>query len=106
MAPGSVIVDVAIDQGGCVETIRGTSHTEPTYVLHDVIHYAVPNMPALVPHTSTEALTAATLPYVLNLANKGVDAALAADKVLEKGLQTKGGKVTLPVLENLFPELC
>jgi alanine dehydrogenase len=105
MKPGSVIVDVAIDQGGCVETIRGTSHTEPTYVMHDVIHYAVPNMPALVPHTSTEALTAATLPYVLNLANKGIEGALEEDKVLRKGLQTKGGKVTLPVLANLFPEL-
>ncbi len=105
MEPGSVIVDVAIDQGGCVETIRATSHAEPTYVAHGVIHYAVPNMPALTPHTSTEALTTATLPYGLELATKGWDKALADDAVLAKGLQTKNGKVTLPVLKKLFPEL-
>jgi alanine dehydrogenase len=101
---GSAIVDVAIDQGGCIETIRATSHDEPTYILHDVIHYAVPNMPALTPHTSTEALTTATFPYVLNLANKGVERALASDARLSKGLQTKNGKVTLPVLKKLFPK--
>ena len=101
---GSVIVDVAIDQGGCVETIRPTSHDEPTFVHHEVIHYAVPNMPALTPYTSTEALTRATFPYILNIANKGVDKALAEDPMLEKGLQTKGGKVTLPVLQKLFPK--
>ncbi len=105
MQKGSVIVDVAIDQGGCVETIRATSHTEPTYVEHGVIHYAVPNMPALTPHTSTEALTTATLPYGLALATKGWEKALADDPVLAKGLQTKGGKVTLPVLQKLFPNL-
>lgn len=102
---GSVIVDVAIDQGGCVETIRATSHDDPTYILHDVVHYAVPNMPALTPHTSTEALTTATFPYLLKIADDGVDKAFAEDQVLAKGLQTKDGKVTLPVLKKLFPEL-
>lgn len=101
---GSVIVDVAIDQGGCIETIRATSHDEPTYIKHDVIHYAVPNMPALTPHTSTEALTTATFPYLLDLANKGVEGALEADAHLMKGLQTKNGKVALPVLKKLFPQ--
>ena len=105
MSPGSVIVDVAIDQGGCVETIHATSHDEPTYVKYDVVHYAVPNMPALTPYTSTEALTTATLPYALKLANEGIDKALAGDPVLAKGLQTRNGKVMLPVLAKLFPQL-
>lgn len=105
MQPGSVIVDVAIDQGGCIETIHATSHNEPTYVKHGVIHYAVPNMPALTPFTSTEALTSATLPYVLKLANEGVKTAIANDNVLAKGLQTQDGKVKLPVLVKLFPNL-
>jgi len=105
MQVGSVIVDVAIDQGGCIATIRQTSHDDPTYVKHGVIHYAVPNMPALTPHTSTEALTTATLPYALKLANEGVDKACKNNRVLAKGLQTKGGKVTLPVLKKLFPQL-
>jgi alanine dehydrogenase len=103
MQPGSVIVDVAIDQGGCIETIHATSHDTPTYVTHGVTHYAVPNMPALTPYTSTEALTTATLPYALKLANEGVAKALANDRVLAKGLQTRDGKVTLPVLQKLFP---
>lgn len=104
MQPGSVIVDVAIDQGGCIETIHSTSHDNPTYVTHNVTHYAVPNMPALTPHTSTEALTSATFPYVLKLANDGIDKALTGDKALAKGLQTKNGKVILPVLQKLFPK--
>jgi alanine dehydrogenase len=101
---GSVIVDVAVDQGGCVETTRPTSHDKPTFVYHEVTQYAVPNMPALTPYTSTEALTRATYPYVLKLANEGVEKALAGDRMLEKGLQTKGGKVMLPVLQKLFPK--
>jgi alanine dehydrogenase len=105
MEPGSVIVDVAIDQGGCIETSRPTSHEEPTYSEHHVIHYCVPNMPALTPRTSTEALTAATEPYVLKLANDGVDKALAGDHVLAKGLQAKDGKVVHEVVAKLFPEL-
>jgi alanine dehydrogenase len=88
-----------------VETIRQTSHDAPTYEAHGVIHYAVPNMPALTPHTSTEALTTATFPYALKIANEGVMNALEKDRVLAKGLQTMGGKVTLPVLAKLFPNL-
>lgn len=105
MQQGSVIVDVAIDQGGCIETIHATSHDNPTYVKHGIIHYAVPNMPALTPHTSTEALTTATLPYALLLANEGVEGALAKDHVLARGLQTQNGRVMLPVLKKLFPQL-
>jgi alanine dehydrogenase len=95
MRPGSVIVDVAVDQGGCVATTRPTTHAEPTYVLHGVTHYAVTNMPALVPRTSTFALTNATLPYALRLAS-GVDAALAADPGLAKGLNAIGGRLVHP----------
>jgi alanine dehydrogenase len=97
MKPGSVIVDVAIDQGGCVATSRPTTHADPTYVLHGVTHYGVTNMPALVPRTSTFALTNATLPFVLRLA-RGVDAALAEDPGLAKGLNTSGGKITHPAV--------
>ncbi|MFH1829389.1 MAG: alanine dehydrogenase [Pseudomonadota bacterium] len=104
MQHGSAIVDVSIDQGGCIETIRPTTHNDPTYRTHGVIHYAVANMPALTPHTSTEALTTATFPYVLELANKGVGKALVENHMLAKGLQTKAGKVTLPVLKKLFPK--
>ena len=105
MQPGSVIVDVSIDQGGCIETSRPTSHETPTYTEHNVIHYCVPNMPALTPVTSTEALTAATFPYVTKLANEGVDKALSGDPVLAKGLQIKNGKVVHPVIAKLFPKL-
>jgi alanine dehydrogenase len=97
MQPGSVIVDVAVDQGGCVATIRPTTHAEPTYTLHGVTHYGVTNMPALVPRTSTFALTNATLPYALHLAG-GVEAALAADPGLAKGLNTAGGRITHPAV--------
>lgn len=86
MAPGSVIVDVAIDQGGCVETIRPTSHAAPTYIEEGVIHYAVPNMPALVPRTATLALTNATQRYVLALATLGIPAALQAEPALARGV--------------------
>jgi alanine dehydrogenase len=86
MAPGSVIVDVAVDQGGCVATTHPTSHDAPTYVEEGVIHYAVPNMPALVPRTATLALTNATLPYVQALAEQGVAPALRADPALARGL--------------------
>ena len=104
MEPGSVIVDVAIDQGGCIETSRPTSHEEPTYVEHHVVHYCVPNMPALTPRTSTEALTAATEPHVLNLANAGVDKALSNDPELAGGLQAKDGRVVHEVVAKLFPQ--
>jgi len=104
MEPGSVIVDVAIDQGGCIETSRPTSHEEPIYVEHHVSHYCVPNMPALTPRTSTEALTAATEQHVLNLANKGIDKALADDAELAGGLQAANGKVVHDVVAKLFPQ--
>jgi len=94
MRPGSVVVDVAIDQGGCIETAHGTTHAEPTYVLHDVVHYAVTNMPGAVPHTSTYALNNATLPFILNVADKGVRQALSDDAHLRGGLNVWKGKVT------------
>ena len=94
MKPGSVIVDVAIDQGGCVETSRPTSPNEPTYEVEGVIHYCVTNMPGCVPITSTYALTNATLPYVLEIANLGYSQALREDRVLSRGLNVADGKVT------------
>jgi alanine dehydrogenase len=94
MRPGSVIVDIAIDQGGCIESIRPTSHEKPVYREHGVIHYAVPNMPALVGRTSTLGLTQATEPYVALLVQKGVERALAGHKGLAKGVNTRDGKVT------------
>lgn len=95
MQKGSVIIDVAIDQGGIFETTdRVTTHDDPIYVKHGVIHYAVANIPGVVPRTSTIALTNATLPYVVKLANKGYKAALLEDESLLKGLNTINGKVT------------
>jgi alanine dehydrogenase len=94
MRAGSVIVDVAVDQGGCVETTHETTHAEPTYAVHDVVHYAVGNIPAGVPHTSTYALTNATLPYVLMLAELGPPGAAAHDVALARGLNAVGGRIT------------
>ena len=94
MRPGAVIVDVAIDQGGCVETSRATTHQEPTYVVDGVVHYCVANMPGGVARTSTLALTNATLPFVLQLANKGYRKALADNHHLAAGLNVHRGKVT------------
>ncbi|MDE3083904.1 MAG: alanine dehydrogenase [Verrucomicrobiota bacterium] len=94
MRPGSVIVDIAIDQGGCIESIRPTSHKKPVYTEYGVIHYAVPNMPALVGRTSTLGLTQATEPYVMMLARKGVERALAENQGLARGLNTENGKIT------------
>lgn len=100
MKPGSVIVDISIDQGGCFETSKMTTHSEPTYVVDDVVHYCVGNMPGAVPHTSTYALTNATLPYVVALAEKGVEAAAAEDEGLALGVNTyKGRCVYQPVAE-------
>jgi alanine dehydrogenase len=93
MEPGSVIVDVSIDQGGCVETARPTTHDNPTYVVHDVIHYGVANMPGAVPRTSTYALTNATIRFVTKLADKGLEGAIAADPVFISGLNTFRGTV-------------
>ncbi|MDO8494773.1 MAG: alanine dehydrogenase, partial [Deltaproteobacteria bacterium] len=106
MEKNSVIVDVAIDQGGCIETSRPTTHAAPTYIEEGVIHYCVTNMPALTPRTSTEALTTATLPYLLKMANLGVEKALEADPALRGGLQTKHCKVTHPAVQKLFPKWC
>jgi alanine dehydrogenase len=102
MQPGSVIVDVAVDQGGCVETIKPTTHENPTYVVDGVIHYGVANMPGAVPRTSTFALTNATLPYALQLANKGWKKALKENPALLKGLNMVGGKVTYPAVGESF----
>lgn len=94
MRPGSVIVDIAIDQGGCVETIKPTSHEKPTYKEHGVIHYAVPNMPALVGRTSTMGLTQATEPFVALMVQKGVERALSEHKGLARGVNTRNGRIT------------
>ncbi|MEJ2630513.1 MAG: alanine dehydrogenase [Acidihalobacter sp.] len=94
MKPGSVIVDVAIDQGGCTENSRPTTHAEPTYVIDGVVHYCVANMPGGVPLTSTYALNNATLPYILKLADKGWRQALAEDEHLLRGLNVHAGKLT------------
>jgi alanine dehydrogenase len=94
MRTGSVVVDIAIDQGGCFETSRPTTHADPTYVVDDVVHYCVTNMPGAVPRTSTYALNNATLPFVLALADKGWKRALADDEHLRNGLNVARGKVT------------
>ena len=102
MMPGSVIVDVAVDQGGCVETIKPTTHEDPIYVVDDVIHYAVANMPGAVSRTSTLALTNATFPYALTLANKGWGAACRDDRALALGLNIVDGKVVYPGVAEAF----
>lgn len=102
MRAGSVIVDVAIDQGGCVETIHATTHENPTYVMDDIIHYGVANMPGGVPRTSTLALTNATFPYALTLASKGWKQALRDDPALLKGLNVVDGKVTYAGVAEAF----
>jgi alanine dehydrogenase len=94
MKPGAAVVDVAIDQGGCFETSKPTTHAEPTYIVDDVVHYCVANMPGAVPHTSTFALNNATLPYIIALANKGYKQALADDVHLLNGLNVYRGKIT------------
>ena len=98
MRPGSVIVDIAIDQGGCIESIRPTSHKAPVYEEHGVIHYAVPNMPALVGRTSTLGLTQATEPYVAMLVRKGVERALGEHQGLQRGVNTEGGRIVYPAV--------
>jgi alanine dehydrogenase len=100
MKPGSVLVDISIDQGGCFEDSRPTTHADPTYKVHNSVFYCVANMPGAVPHTSTYALTNVTLPYVLELANRGWRDALRADKSLALGLNTYDGRITYgPVAE-------
>jgi alanine dehydrogenase len=100
MKQGAVIVDVAVDQGGCVETIHETSHRDPIYERHGVVHYGVGNIPGAVPHTSTHALTNATLPYVSTLARLGLDEALEERAALAAGLNVAGGKVVHPAVAD------
>lgn len=102
MAPGSVVIDVAVDQGGCIETIHPTSHSDPIYTLHGVIHYAVPNMPGAVPRTSTYALSNATLPYIIRLADRGLQAAVAGDAALRLGVNTHAGALTYQAVATAF----
>ncbi len=96
MKPGSVVVDVAIDQGGCFETSKPTTHDDPTYIVDDVVHYCVANMPGGVPKTSTFALNNVTLPFGINIANKGIKQALLDDEHLRAGLNVYKGQVTCP----------
>jgi alanine dehydrogenase len=98
MRPGSVIVDVAVDQGGCIETTHETTHADPVYTWHGVLHYAVGNMPGAVPHTSTYALTNATLHYVVHVATDGVAAPAAADDPFRSGVKTVAGSLTNPAV--------
>jgi len=93
MRPGTVVVDVAVDQGGCIETCTPTTHENPTFIIDDIVHYCVANMPGAVPYTSTLALTNATLPYALQLANKGWQKACAENEELKKGLNIANGKI-------------
>lgn len=104
MRPGSVIVDVAVDQGGCVETLHATSHTNPVYIEEGVVHYGVPNMPGAVPWTSTQALNNSTLPYVLQLANLGIKA-LANNQALAKGVNVQDHRLVHPAVQEVFPDL-
>jgi alanine dehydrogenase len=105
MKSGAVLVDIAIDQGGCFEHSRPTTHDEPTFQVHQTIYYCVANMPGAVPSTSTRALTNATLPYVLQLATKGWKAALKNDPALALGLNVHEGMITHPAVAQAFPEL-
>ncbi|MEO0540998.1 MAG: alanine dehydrogenase [Cyanobacteria bacterium P01_A01_bin.105] len=104
MPTGAVIVDVAVDQGGCIETVRPTSHRDPTYMEAGVLHYGVPNMPGAVPRTATQALNNSTLPYVLRLADRGL-AALEQDAALAEGLNVLRGKLAHPAVRQVFPDL-
>jgi alanine dehydrogenase len=96
MKKGAVMVDVAIDQGGCFETSRATTHSEPIYFVDDVLHYCVSNMPAAVPHTSTFALTNATFPYLAELCSKGLERSCEQNPAICQGVNTYGGYITYP----------
>lgn len=106
MIPRAVIIDVAIDQGGCVETSRPTTHSKPTYMVDDIVHYCVANMPGAVGRTSTYALTNVTLPYVLQLANKGYRRAITDNLALSHGVNMHQGKVTNPAVAETFGMEC
>jgi alanine dehydrogenase len=102
MRPGTVLVDVAVDQGGCIETCKPTTHEDPTYIIDDIVHYCVANMPGAVPYTSTLALTNATLPYALKLANLGWKKACKENEDLQKGLNVVHGKVVYKAVADSF----
>jgi len=102
MRPGTVIVDVAVDQGGCFETTRPTTHEDPTYIIDDVVHYCVANMPGAVPYTSTLALTNVTLNYILKISNLGWREACNIDKALEKGINIVNGEIVYEELVGIF----
>lgn len=102
MRPGTVLVDVAVDQGGCIETTSPTTHEDPIFIIDDIVHYCVANMPGAVPYTSTLALTNVTLPYILKLANNGWELACEQDKTLAKGLNILKGKVVYPDIIKAF----
>ena len=102
MEPGTVLVDVAIDQGGCFETSRPTTHSEPVYEVDGILHYCVANIPGAVSHTSTLALTNATLRYAVALADKGWKQACKDDEALKKGLNIVEGKVTFKAIADVF----
>jgi alanine dehydrogenase len=104
MTDGSVVVDVAVDQGGCIETLRPTSHSQPTYIEAGVVHYGVPNMPGAVPWTATQALNNSTLPYVLQLAQGGMEA-IGQNPALAKGLNIHQSKLVHPAIREAFPDL-
>ena len=106
MKPGSVLVDISIDQGGCFEDSRPTTHAEPTYPVHNSLFYCVANMPGAVPYTSTYALTNVTLPYAVAIANKGWQRALREDESLAKGLNTHAGQVTYQAVADAFELAC
>ena len=104
MRPGSVIVDVAVDQGGCVETARPTTHSDPVYEVDGIVHYCVANMPGAVPATSTQALGNATLPYAMLIADEGVDLALETHPELRTGLNTRDGAVVNAAVAEALAE--
>jgi alanine dehydrogenase len=106
MPPRAVIIDVAIDQGGCVETSHPTTHSQPTFIVNDIVHYCVTNMPGAVGRTSTYALTNVTLPYVLQIARKGAEQALADNNALRQGLNVFKGKVTNLAVAETFGLEC
>jgi alanine dehydrogenase len=102
MKRGSVVVDVAIDQGGCIETSKPTTHADPTYIVNNVVHYCVTNMPGGVPRTSTLALNIATIPFLTKLANNGYEKALKEDKNFLAGLNLCKGEVTYKAVADVF----
>jgi alanine dehydrogenase len=102
MKPGAVIVDVAVDQGGCIETTRPTSHDDPVFTVDDIVHYCVANMPGAVALSSTQALVSTTLPYGLSIADKGLEAAARSSRPLMLGMNTYGGNCVHPAVASSF----